>query len=567
MPGADGAKVARCLDDIDNLTADSPEGAAWREYVSFDELRECNQQRGEGERLPRELAQRVTKRLTSTSLSPQQRKFLSLPPLATLLEELRKSLAEPVDSGSLLAHLERYETSGLPSDGRLLAKDCCHLALSTNQQHRKLAYYLEHYYRGPNLRLAVTETLLNRLMPQRDPETAAVNDTIMGHRVRGQSLTTTEVAVKLQPDPERVLMALQITGRVNSLTRSSSGPATFYNDNLAKYTARKPLRFDLDGIHLSPAEIKVYSNTRLRSLKTNFDGVPLIGALAREIARSQHDDKRMEASNEIRGKVARKARQRIDSESQERLGKVSDRLQQRVLLPLDTLLLNPQLIDAETTEKRFKIRLRLAGDDQLGANTPRPWAPADSLASFQLHQSAVNNLLDRLNLAGRKFTMPQLAKHVTDRLNLAQPWQTNPSHDDVKITFAKKDPVVVSLQDGEATLVLSIAKLSKSPRVWKDFRVRIVYRPTFDGPSAELARDGIIHLKGDRLSTGAQIALRAIFTKTFRKQRPLPLLPERLRTDPNLADLGITQLVIVDGWLGLALGPQRTARRPLPLQK
>ena len=43
------------------------------------------------------------------------------------------------------------------------------------------------------------------------------------------------------------------------------------------------------------------------------------------------------------------------------------------------------------------------------------------------------------------------------------------------------------------------------------------------------------------------------------QEYPLPLLAEQLQSDPRLAGLQITQFVIEDGWLGLALGPKRTA--------
>ena len=80
-------------------------------------------------------------------------------------------------------------------------------------------------------------------------------------------------------------------------------------------------------------------------------------------------------------------------------------------------------------------------------------------------------------------------------------------------------------------------------------------------------RDGIIQLTGQRLSTGAQIALRGIFSHTFSKKTPWNLMPERLATDPSLADVGITQFVIDDGWIGVALGEQRVALRSAPRPK
>ena len=138
----------------------------------------------------------------------------------------------------------------------------------------------------------------------------------------------------------------------------------------------------------------------------------------------------------------------------------------------------------------------------------------------------------------------------------------NSDHDDISITFAPKDAVRVRCADGRLELSVSIAKLAKDTRSWRDFQVRASYRPETDGRRAELVRDGIVQLVGKHLNTGAQIALRGVFSRTFSKQKPWVLTPERLATDPRLADLGITQFVIDDGWVGIALGPRRTASRP-----
>ena len=66
------------------------------------------------------------------------------------------------------------------------------------------------------------------------------------------------------------------------------------------------------------------------------------------------------------------------------------------------------MIAAQTTVDRAIMRLRLAGDEQVGSHTPRPQAPADSLASVQIHESVLRNVVERLNLDGRTFTLPQL---------------------------------------------------------------------------------------------------------------------------------------------------------------
>jgi hypothetical protein len=152
-----------------------------------------------------------------------------------------------------------------------------------------------------------------------------------------------------------------------------------------------------------------------------------------------------------------------------------------------------------------------------------------------------------------------LSQHVAKRLNRPTAWEINPEHADVKITFAEKDAVIVRCHDGQLVLTLSIAQLSKSSRKWKNFQIRAFYRPKVEGRSAELARDGVIHLIGQRLNTGAQIALRGIFSRALSKNNSWGLVPEQIVKEPKLDYTAITQFVIDDGWIGVALGPKQAA--------
>ena len=54
--------------------------------------------------------------------------------------------------------------------------------------------------------------------------------------------------------------------------------------------------------------------------------------------------------------------------------------------------------------------------------------------------------------------------------------------------------MIVRCQDGQIVLTLSIAQLSKSPRKWKNFQIQAFYRPKVEGRSAELVREGVIHI-------------------------------------------------------------------------
>jgi len=565
--GADRELTVGAIAAIDRITAFSPQGPAWREYLMLDVLRQwADGTVADDNQRATEAVERALRRLSEAPLTMDQRQFLERRPLVELRAQLRREVEQPVDPSLLLIKLERYEMTGWASEAERVAADRRRLAVSKDPKRRMLAAQLERHYRNANIRVSMSENLLNRLMPDREPETAAVRDVVHGLPVRGRSTTQTRVGVKMLPDPRRVTMALEIQGEVRSLTTSTSGPATFWNNSQAWYVADKPLEIDLTGIHMWPARVRVSNALRLRDVQTDLDGLPLIGSLVERVARSQHAQSRDEVNAEIRRKVYRKAKQRIDTESEQRLKAVSARLRENVLEPMHRLRLDPTMIDADTNRDGFIMRLRLAGEDQLGSHTPRPREPEGALAGFQMHQSAINNSLSRLELAGQTFTLAELKGHLEERLGRDDLLHVPPDQHDVEITFAENDPLRISCEDGKLGISLSIAQLKKGFRSWKDFRVQAFYRPEPDGLSAELVRDGVIQLIGE-LRMGGQIALRGVFARTFSKRRPIRLTPERLIENPKMAGVEVTQLVIDDGWVGLALGekPDETEHARYPL--
>ena len=486
--------------------------------------------------------------------------------LVELNPPLRPGAAEPIDLGRLLRRIEQYEETGSPGDARLVAQDCLLLGRSPEAEQQELSRRLETHYRNANLRLVLTRELLNQMMPDGETESQQVDDRVLGRPVHGRSVTTSDVGIRMIPDPSRLRLALEISGLVSSLTSATAGPATFYNDTRSTYLAQKEIELGTWGVRVEPAKVAVDNDIRLRSLTTSLDLIPLVGAVATEIAHREHRQSRPEMSREVEEKIAARARRQIDEEADAQLGDLNESLQRRALQPLDELSLSPTMISAHTTERRLTMRLRLAALDQLASHTPRPRAPADSLLSCQVHESALNNAIQRLEFDGGTFTLAEIRRRIAEIFNNPEMLDENPGREDVTITFAEKDALCVRFQEGRVAVRLSITKLVKSPNRWTDFQVRAYYRPRIDGQNAELVRDGIIELSASR-SLRSQIPLRGVFGKTFSKRRPWRLTPELMDTDPRMADLAVTQLVIEDGWIGIALGPQRPGTRPVVAQR
>lgn len=561
----DLGRLEASMVEVGELLAGSSDGPGWRRFLELDLLGKlagtpAAAQNGQA----RTLARKVLDRIARTSLKAQQRRFLAEGPMGTLCRELKRLASGPVPFVDVARHVEQYEQEGTLVDASLLAQDCQQLLFSAAPQKQAIGQELEGYYRNANVRLVATVELLNRFIPERPKEYGDVSDVVLGKPVYGHSLTATRVSLRLIPDPQNIHVAFDVNGVVAASTHSVAGPATFYSDSQSVYRGWKEIEIGREGINLHPARVAVNNDLTLRGLETDFDELPLIGALAQEVARSQHEQKRCEMISEVEQKIASRAQWQIDQEAEARLGTAAQRVRSAVLDPMAELSLGPSVVSADTTDRRVTVRLRLASDRQLGSHTPRPQAPADSAVSLQIHESAINNVFEQLGLDGATFTLPQLRERISSRLGRSDLFSGGTENDDVTIRFAPRNALHVACRDGQVILTLAIRQLAKLPYAWDDFQVRVFLRPRVQGRTVELVRDEVIHLIGENLNTRSQIALRGVFGKTFHKQRPISLIPDRIVNEPRLQDLVFTQVVVEDGWIGAALGAGRVARKVTP---
>lgn len=468
----------------------------------------------------------------------------------------------------LLGDLERYEQTGLSDDGRDLVADVRGIASSDEQLTARTGQWLEWNYRNANLRFVVSNELLNRLVPQQKPVEEPVHDRILGVPTRGWSTSTARVAIRLIPNSQAVHFALEAKGVVLARTTSRRDPVTLYSNSDSAYLARKKLQLTAEGLKAWPTEAEVSNTSRLRGIETDFDDVPILGTIVEGIARAKHAESEPAVRRVARRKVASRVQEEIDSAIEPKLKQARQLYQERVLKPLDGLALVPSVIDLQTTEARLTSRLRLAGEEQLAASTPRPMALGDSLASVQIHQSLFNNICDRLDVDGRTFTLPELQQRLMEAFQLPQESFPEEYPADLRITFAKRDAVTARFDEGRIELTLGIAELRRYPKTWRDFQVRVYYRPRVSGLDVRFARDGTVQLRSEHFGREPQIALRGIFSKVFSHDRELTFINPRMISDPRLAGLSVTQCVLTDGWIGLSLGrgtPAQARRRVSPL--
>jgi hypothetical protein len=462
-----------------------------------------------------------------------------------------------------MTDLERYEHSSLPSDARAVADDWRGLKFAESGE---LSSHLDTHYRNANVRVAVAASLLNRMVPQPETISQPVQDRILDLPVWGRSTTFTKLTVKLVPDLQRIRVGLEARGTVASDTVSASGPAKFRNQGQSTFLVRKLIVISPEGMNTWQAVAEAENNyNNLVAMETNLDRVPLVGPMVRSIARSQYDESQGDARAEVEQKVAIRARDQFDAQVRPQLAKAVEKIQTKQVATLKRLGLELVPVDLSTSADRVVARLRLATSEQLGAHTPRPQAPSDSWLSLQFHQSALNNVLEQLDLAGREFTLQELFTWVGKKLDRPEWVDQEDLPEGVRMKFAAKDPVRVRCLEGKMEVTFAFDELSQGRNHWRNFSVRADYRPKPEGRDARLGRDSTIFLEGKSVR-GAQPLLRTIFSKVLSKNRDLHLLDEKMINDPRMEGLEITQFVAEDGWVGLAYSPEapqgKVARKP-----
>ena len=551
----DTLNLTAVLDAVDDHLQGVKTGPAWRDYLRVEQARTLTDPADTT--AARQLAREILERMDYSRLNPEQRDFLLAPHLLAYAQEMKHLAAEPVDYSKLLNDLEDFELRAHYDTTIRIAAAHRALRWSHDETVMRLGQELDGRYRNANVRLAVSSQLMNRWMPSSEPAELPIDERIMGIRTRGSSATVAKLRVELLPSPDSWNFYLHADGQVASRTYASQGPATFFTRGRSVFQAEKQIVIRPEGIRQLDAEVAANSNTNLAGLRTDVDRIPLLGNLAQAIATHQYQTRVPRAEWEARNRLAWRVGETIDHQVREQLEQVEQRFTNHFQRPMQKLGVDPLPVELQTTEQRVIARYRLAGPHQLAAYTPRPLAPANSLMSMQIHESALNNVVDQLGWSGRRVPLTEIYQELGNLFAAPTIQPPDDLPDDVVVRFADRNPIRFLFQDGRVTVTLGLAELLQGRNRWRNFVVRVHYQPALDDPDVDLVRDQFVELIG-RLSLRDQIALRGVFSRVFNRERPFDLISRRLADEPQMAGLEVSQMDIEDGWFALAIGPSGT---------
>jgi hypothetical protein len=466
------------------------------------------------------------------------------------------------EAATLSRRIEEYENTRDPGLGRQLVAHEQILAASPASFDRALADAVEQHYRNANVRVAITAAMVNRWVAGNRSESRPIRERIFGALINGQSDIYSERTVELAPANDEWQMHVQAKGKVESNTVAMKGPVRIRSAGTTDFSGTKRIFVRPDGYHLEPSAIGADSHNQLVGVTTDYDWMPLVGNVARDRARDQYAEKQRWVRALTESRVSSEASESLDRETYESMQRAQQRFHDRFTTRFDKSGVKLTTIEMKSTPERLVARLRIASDDQLGSHTPRPRALSDSLASIQLHETAMNNLASTLGLDGQRLTAQELVEKLRREFPNMVLKDVEESRRDTVFQFAPKDAIQFRIENGGLEMKIAFDSVELDGEAMENVTIHSEYSPAVAGLNADLVRNGSLGVEGE-LSAAERARLHNIFKQVFPPDQRLEFAHLNL-DDHRLDGLMITQLVMEDGWVGIAIGPEasnRTAER------
>jgi hypothetical protein len=557
--GPASQSIEETIDMVRADLEDTGDAGGWTQYLLLDDVVAAIDRGDIDERTI--LAQRFLSRMDWHGLDPEQRRWLTRDSVVQLSSVIRPWAQDAVDYANLMSHIERQESDAIDLAAIDIAGAFQTLRFAENAKAVEIADAIDTHYRNANVRLALSQPMLQRILPTMDPKSIPVRTSMFGSRVRGMSRIESDLHVELTPSPDRWTLRLKATGNVRTQSTGLNGPVAVRTSGNSDFVAATPIEVTPTGIQVGNPDVDVRGKTNLGGIRTDYDGWPLIGPLVRSMASSRYESLAPRSNRIANRKIETQVASEIDTQLDDRLGLATRQLSRMVLGPLGNLRLDPKVTDMQTTSHRLLARYRLAGDWQLGAFTARPRAPRTSLMSVQVHQSALNNTLEQLVPRDEPMAIGEMIQNAAATFGQSDVSIPDDIPDNVTIQFARTRPITVEIEDGQLWVTLRVVRLNRGDRTQLTrFIVRAVYTPQINGMEASLVRDGHLRISGPGMSMRQRLPVRAIFNKVLSPNRPLLLTLPQLTDHPSTQGLAVSQLELRSGWIGMAISESDAPR-------
>ena len=189
----------------------------------LDELAEAASPRHNGGTSRSVIAQRLLSRLDWHALEAEHMRWMRRDSIMNLAAAIRPWTQSAVDFSELLRQVERQESDSIDLATIDIASAVQSLRFSENPHTSAVAKALDVHYRNANVRFALSESMLNRLLPAVAPKSVPLRTTVLGTQVRGISHINSNLNVALTPASDQWTIEFQNQGNVQTRSTGLKG--------------------------------------------------------------------------------------------------------------------------------------------------------------------------------------------------------------------------------------------------------------------------------------------------------------------------------------------------------
>lgn len=564
-------------------------GSAWLPFIQAEPLLTAWGKSVESEETVAALNATKSKlALRETLTDAAQKAFLSRPSFIALESAINEHLTSvainpaAVDQAALRAALaeltsalDDYEYTNSSVSAAAVRAATGKVAAVAADRGAAIRKVLTEQYFNYNIRIAATESFLNRLLADSRVEQGQVNDYVLGAAVGGWQTTSTNVGVDVQPSADKLVFDLVLTGVVQSNTAGHTDQATIYTSGYHQFRSTKQVAYDGHTFTTSPAYTSVSANNTTTGASTRLSGVPLFGQVAQRVAIREATARRPQAESIAAGRVTEKVTPRFNQEVDQSFANATADLERNLYKGLKEAGLYPDREAYSSTHDKILISTRLMGDHKLGGYSAEPTLLNISTgAAMLMHESVVNNTIDLIGFDGKTMNEEELRAHVEQFLSkaLSREFKFNAPAESVqpaapapdaapateeeaaeakapaKLKFVDHDSVRVQFRDGQLLLTIraGLERENADPIPAHEIVVPLTF--TVNGNKLLIKRDtlSIAPIEGN----SNPVQQKVMNTKIS------AALPDRevagtfkLKGPSREVNATITGLSIVDGWI------------------
>ena len=575
----DGARqqVAKSLKDLETELNTVKNGPAWLAYVRSAEITKLVSDKQGTEAVP--VLSAVHQKLSpSDTTSPEIRTFLGGSRFVALRQSLDEfvKLAATVDQPynpeklrtelvNLVGSVEKFEESQASTDASAVRKAFDAVRKASPDQGNRVASAMSTHYFNFNLRVVASEKFLSKLASETTTKQGAVRDVILGANVSGNQTTTATAGIDLKPSNNGIRMHLTLDGVARSNTVGVTQEAQVQTSGYHVFKAWKPITFDGNTFATGPADASVRANNTTTGVSTKYDNVFLFGGIANSIAQGEVADRRGQseaiAAERVRTKLLPEFNQEVDS----KIGDLNKDYEEKVSAKLRQKDLYPSAATYRSTEDDLRVSTRLMADQELaGGDGPFVSVPSAGFV-VAVHESLLNNSLDRLKIAGRTLSEVELAKEIegsfsdllgrqlnaTKKIEEAAPGSKDPA----TFIFPEKDAIRFRVNNGQLTLVIRAGLKQMDEDIpTQEITVPLMFRIEGAHFVVESGEVGVSPVEAPA-NAGLQIARAGVVRNKIKNALPTRKLDRFVNIDKNRQtpiQLGLAQVKATGGWLTLA---------------